>query len=366
MISTSFPATRQDWPGRFISNMAEALARREDIRLALWAPPGEHSETIKAATSTSDAEWLRALLASGGIAHLLRANPMRGGLAALRLLRRLHRVYRQYGDVDVIHINWLQNALPLWGCGQPAVISVLGNDFGLLRLPGMVTALRAMLRERRAILTPNADWMADDLRRWFGDLAEIRPIPFGVDDPWFAVPRQQSLDQPHPWLAVTRLTRRKIGDLFDWGDGLFDGDRQLHLFGPMQEKLIVPDWVIYHGSTHPDELLKTWFPRATGLVTLSRHDEGRPQVLLEAMAAGLPVVASELPAHRDLIRSGETGVLVNSRVEFETALRDLESPTVNREVGMAAQDWIKRNVGTWDDCAARYHAAYQSLLGAET
>lgn len=364
MVSTSFPATRQDWPGRFIANMAEALASREDMRLALWAPPGEHSQKIEFATSTSDADWLRHLLASGGIAHRLRANPMRGGIAALGLLHRLRRAYRQHKDADIIHINWLQNALPLWGCDQPAVISVLGSDFGLLHLPGMVTALRAMLRKRRAILTPNADWMADDLIRWFGDLAEIRPIPFGVDKPWFEVQRQQILDAPHQWLAVTRLTRNKIGDLFDWGNGLFDEQRQLHLFGPMQEKLNVPDWVHYHGSTHPEALLKTWFPRATGLITLSRHDEGRPQVLLEAMAAGLPVVASELAAHRDLIRSGETGVLVNSGVEFAAALRDLESPKVNQDMGIAAQDWIKRNVGTWDDCAARYSAAYRSVLGA--
>lgn len=364
MVSTSFPESRLDWPGRFIANMAEALARREDVRLALWAPPGEHSEAIEAVTSPGDAEWLRQLLRSGGIAYLLRANPVRGWVAAAGLLRRLRRVYCRYRGVDVVHVNWLQNALPLWGDNQPAVISVLGNDFGLLRLPGMVAALRAVLRGRRVILAPNADWMADELARRFGDLAEIRPIPFGVDDPWFAVERRMAWEEPRQWLAVTRLTRRKIGDLFEWGEGLFDDQRQLHLFGPMQETLTVPDWVHYHGSTHPKALLEEWFPRATGLVTLSRHDEGRPQVLLEAMAAGLPVVASALPAHRDLLCSGETGVLVQSREEFAAALRDLESPDANRRLGAVAREWIKQTVGTWDDCAARYHAAYQTVQRA--
>lgn len=363
MISTSYPETRQDWPGRFIANMAEALARREDMRLALWAPPGEHSETIELATLPDESKWLRQLLRLGGIAHLLRASPMRGWLAAAGLLRRLRQVYRRYHDVDVIHVNWLQNALPLRGNDRPAVISVLGNDFGLLRLPGMVAVLRAMLRGRRAILAPNADWMSDELTQRFGDLAEIRPIPFGVDNPWFAVERRIAWEGPRRWVAVTRLTRRKIGDLFEWGEGLFDDQRQLHLFGPMQETLTVPDWVHYHGSTHPQVLLEEWFPRATGLVTLSRHDEGRPQVLLEAMAASLPVVASGLPAHRDLIRSGETGALVDSRLEFEAALRDLESPVANQSLGLAAREWIKNTMGTWDDCAARYHAAYQAVRG---
>ena len=122
----------------------------------------------------------------------------------------------------------------------------------------------------------------------------------------------------------------------------------------------------YHGSTHPKALLEEWFPRATGLVTLSRHDEGRPQVLLEAMAASLPVVASVLPAHRDLIRTGETGVLVNSRLEFKAALQDLESPTINQSLGLAAREWVKKAVGTWDDCAARYYAAYQTVIGSGT
>ena len=365
MVSTSFPETRQDWPGRFIANMAEALVRREEVRLALWAPPGEHSEAIEAVASLEEAEWLRQLLRSGGIAHLLRTRPWRGGMAAAGLLRRLRRVYRRYREVDVGHVNWLQNALPLWGCDRPAVISVLGNDFGLLRLPGMVAALRAMLRGRRVILTPNAEWMADELMRRFGDLAEIRPIPFGLDDPWFAVERQWSSNAPALWLAVTRLTERKIGDLFEWGDGLFDERRQLHLFGPMQETLKVPDWVHYHGSTHPKALLEEWFPRATGLVTLSRHDEGRPQVLLEAMAAGLPVIASELPAHRDLIQSGETGMLVDSRLSFETVLQYLERPATNQRIGLAAREWIKTAVGTWDDCASRYHAAYQTVMGTD-
>lgn len=363
MVSTSFPETRDDWPGRFIANMAEALARRDGVQLSLWAPPGEHSEIIDAATSPEDAEWLRQLLQAGGIAHLLRAKPLRGWIAAAGLLRRLRRVYRHCRDVNVIHVNWLQNALPLWCGDQPAVITVLGNDFGLLRLPGMVAALRTMLRGRRAILAPNADWMKGELARRFGDLVEIRPIPFGVDDPWFAVERHLALGAPPLWLAVTRLTRRKIGDLFEWGNGLFDQQRQLHLFGPMQETLAVPDWVRYHGSTHPQALLSEWFPRATGLVTLSQHDEGRPQVLLEAMAAGLPVVASQLPAHCDLIRSGETGMLVSSRQEFEIALQDLESPAANRRLGESARQWIRTAVGTWDDCAARYHAAYRTVLG---
>lgn len=35
---------------------AKALAWREDVRLALWAPPGEHSRSIDPATSLDEAK----------------------------------------------------------------------------------------------------------------------------------------------------------------------------------------------------------------------------------------------------------------------------------------------------------------------
>lgn len=360
MSSTSYPENAQDWRGRFIANLAAALARREGIALSLWAPPGELPDNVTAAATPEDARWLKRLSRQGGIAHLLRKRRVLAAVAVMQLLARLGRSYRRQ-PLDVAHVNWLQNALPLWGTRTPALITVLGSDFGLLRLPGMKMALRAVLRQRRAILAPNAEWMRPELERAFGDLAEIRPIPFGVDDPWFKVLRRPPEEVRH-WLVITRLTRNKIGDLFEWGEGLFGHDRVLQLFGPMQEEMALPPWVNYHGPTHPAELLQTWFPQACGLITLSRHDEGRPQVMLEAMAAGLPVIASNLSAHRDIISHSQTGWLVDSAEEFRSALTTLEMPDSNRQTGQAASIWIEENIGTWDDCAARYVSAYRRLL----
>jgi len=360
MVSTSYPENAQDWRGRFIANLAAALARREEIVLSLWAPPGELPENVIAATTPGDARWLRRLSQQGGIAHLLRNRKMFAAVAVIQLLARLGRAYR-HQPTNVCHVNWMQNALPLWGTRTAALITVLGSDFGLLRLPGMTALVRAVLRQRRAILAPNAEWMRPELERVFGDLAEIRPIAFGVDDAWFAVVRRPP-EQIRHWLVITRLTRNKIGDLFGWGEGLFGKDRQLHLFGPMQEKIELPHWVQYHGSTNSAELLQTWFPQACGLITLSRHDEGRPQVMLEAMAAGLPVIASDLPAHRDIVQHRETGCLVATRDELCQGLDWLEDSEHNSQTGQAARKWIKGSIGNWDDCASRYATAYRSLL----
>ena len=360
MTSTSYPENAQDWRGSFIANLAAALARREEIALSLWAPPGELPDNVIAAATPDDARWLRRLSQQGGIAHLLRNRRMFAAVTVIQLLARLGRSYR-HQPADVCHVNWLQNALPLWGTRTPALITILGSDFGLLRLPGMKALVRAVLRQRRAILAPNAEWMRPALERVFGDLAEIRPISFGVDDPWFAVVRRPP-EQVRHWLVITRLTKNKIGDLFDWGEGLFGKDRQLHLFGPMQEEMPLPHWVQYHGPAHPAELLQTWFPQACGLITLSRHDEGRPQVMLEAMAACLPVIASDLPAHRDIVQHQKNGWLAATPDDLRKALDWLEDPTRNLEAGEAARAWVRASIGTWDDCAGRYAAAYRQLL----
>lgn len=361
MTSTSYPANAQDWRGRFIFDMAAALARREELHLSLWAPPGVLPHRVENALLHGDAEWLADLLRKGGIAHLLRTRKFAGIMAGIGLLRRQHRAYR-CEPADVAHVNWLQNALALWGTSMPAVITVLGTDFKLLSLPGMRHALRRILANRRAVLAPNAGWMAPVLEREFGDVAMIHPVPFGVEASWFGVKRQADAGSPAHWLAVTRLTRNKLGDLFGWGEGLFDEQRILHLFGPMQENIVLPAWVKYHGPTHPTELREQWFPKAAGLITLSRHDEGRPQVILEAMAAGLPVIASDLPAHRDIVRHQETGWLATSREDLHEALTWLDTAESNQLVGKAAQNWVRNNIGTWDDCAARYTALYRTVL----
>lgn len=360
MASSSYPRHAEDWRGRFIYDMAAALGSNPLWQVALWAPPGPLPSGVESALLDGDAEWLAGLMEAGGMAHLLRTRKFAGMAYGTGLLRRLSRAFHTT-PADVAHVNWLQNALALWGTSIPAVVTVLGSDFRLLAMPGMRQALRHVLKQRRAVLAPNAEWMAPELKRIFGDIAGIRPVPFGVETGWFEIQRLPS-DSVKQWLVISRLTRGKLGSLFEWGEGLFDGANELHLFGPMQEQISLPSWVHYQGSTHPAALRDRWFPVAAGLITLSRHDEGRPQVMLEAMAAGLPVIASDLPAHRDIVRHGQTGWIAANRDELRQGLDWLGDPVCNRETGEAARFWIRESIGTWGDCAGRYAELYRHLL----
>lgn len=363
-VSSSYPSGATDWRGLFIRDLLDALARRDDVSLRAWVPPGDLPATVGNAASPGDSRWLAGLMARGGVAHALRMGGAGVVGAAGGLLWRLRGAYRRNAGVGLYHVNWLQNALPVPADGTPLLVTVLGTDFGLLEAPLVQRLLRRVFRGRPSVVCPNAAWMVPGLQRAFGDVARVRCVPFGIDPGWFAIERARD-GGAERWLCVTRLTAAKLGPLLEWGAPAFSGrSRELHLFGPMQEEVLLPDWVHYHGPATPEELRRDWFPTATGLVTLSRHSEGRPQVMLEAMAAGLPIVASALPAHEDLVEHGTSGWICEDQQGFEAGLATLGGDSMNTRIGSQARTRVKRDIGTWDDCAARYAGLYRDLLAA--
>ncbi|MET0247256.1 MAG: glycosyltransferase family 4 protein [Sphingomonas sp.] len=84
----------------------------------------------------------------------------------------------------------------------------------------------------------------------------------------------------------------------------------------------MPPGVTAHGSIRDREAVYRFYTEADFLV-LPSHAEGMPTVILEAFAAGLPAIATDVGANADLVRTGETGVLIsrNDRSALADAMR---------------------------------------------
>ncbi|MBI4387758.1 MAG: glycosyltransferase, partial [Candidatus Omnitrophica bacterium] len=97
---------------------------------------------------------------------------------------------------------------------------------------------------------------------------------------------------------------------------------------------------------------------------LATHFEGCSNVILEAMAAGKPVVATDVGGNRELIVDGETGFLIppkNPMVLANMVLEILENPEKANMIGQRAQNRIAQNF-TLHETVRKTEALYLKLL----
>jgi glycosyltransferase involved in cell wall biosynthesis len=98
---------------------------------------------------------------------------------------------------------------------------------------------------------------------------------------------------------------------------------------------------------------------------LSSAWEGMPMVLLEAAAAGLPIVATRVGGNHEVVRDGETGYLVPPRDDAALAqgmLRLMELPTPERRaMGEAGHQHVRSHYSL-GRVAERWEELYREVL----
>src|SRR5438552_96741 len=106
------------------------------------------------------------------------------------------------------------------------------------------------------------------------------------------------------------------------------------------------------------------FYHLAAAAALASRIEGLSQTLLEAMALGLPVVASDYGGNPDLVRSGETGLLAPplDPAAWARALARLLGDTgLARRLARAGRELVRREF-TLERTAARTEAIYREAL----
>jgi glycosyltransferase involved in cell wall biosynthesis len=412
-LTQTYPRFEGDTAGPFIRDLARGLARRGD-RVTILAPhaPGlsagwsdggvgvaEAGGSVEVRTfryAPEGAEVVgygRSLVADetvrGGSAY---AAPLYAAGAHAALRRELWR-----RPCDLIHAHWVVPNGPIAAAvasGVPLAVGLHGSDVFLAE-KGPVRPIVRWTLARTALLTGCSPELVARVRRLGGREAEggyparrSRVIPYGIDvrgyspDPSRRALWRQRLgipDEAPLLLGVGRMATKKgfqvlmralprlLGDLPDLhvilagGGDLLDDFRRAAVSWPAR--------VHFPGSVLRDTLPDLY--RAADVFVLPAvHDakgnvDGLPNVILEAMASGLPVVSTPVSGVPLAVVDGETGRLVpegDAEALGGALFALLSDPGQARSWGEAGRRKAVAEL-TWDAVAGRYRDGYLAALG---
>ncbi len=256
--------------------------------------------------------------------------------AVLPTLRRLSNA----GRIDVLHAHCaypdavgVAHAASV--LGLPFVVTAHGSDINVaarlplvrgqlvwaLRRAGAVIAVSAALGEKIRELAPQA---ADRVVQI--PCAAANPVLFGVRDSHAARRRLGLENDARVVLFVGRLVPIKGADslLRAWQQlsvrGRIGARDRLVIIGDGPERAGLEAFSRTHGlagsvqflGVMAQESIPEWMSAAT-LFCLSSLNEGTPNVVIEALASGRPVVATRVGGLPEIIIEGENGLLVEPK-----------------------------------------------------
>lgn len=111
-------------------------------------------------------------------------------------------------------------------------------------------------------------------------------------------------------------------------------------------------WVKLLGEV-PHQQMPELFGACDVVLNHSRFEGGMANTLLEAMAAGKTVIASDIPGNRSLVRHGETGWLFKEPHELqELTQRLMDCPDLLKTTGQAARSYVVSSFSPHREAAA--------------
>jgi glycosyltransferase involved in cell wall biosynthesis len=396
MVTTSYPRFPGDSVGTFMEPIARSVAARgHRVHIvAPWHPlvrrphleRGLHFHFYKYAPMP----WLNVF----GYAAAMRADvrvKTRAYVAAPLALARAWWTARQVAHryrASIMHGHWVvPNGVTaaLAAPELPLVISLHGSDvFVAERVAPARIAARQAFRRAGAITACSADLAARAIRLG-ADPARTTIVPYGVDTARFR-PAPETRQEQRASLGVSpskllvasagRLVSKKgfeyvIDALASVPDAVLvlAGDGSLR--EPLHRRAAaagVHERVRFLGDRTQDEVA-TLFSAADVIVTPSIRDDagnvdGLPNVVLEALASGTPLVTTTAGGIGGVVEDGATALVVGERDRDAVAsalLRIKDNLALGARLGRSARELVERRFG-WDRTAEQFESAYRHAL----
>jgi glycosyltransferase involved in cell wall biosynthesis len=292
--------------------------------------------------------------------------------------------YRLRHRVDIVHANWMLAGLSAsilkTFTGLPFILTLRGSDMMIAKNRILRFLYRPIIRSASAITVVSEDF-GRELESAFGvPRNKIHWIPNGITLADSTPEREAALRERMKIHEAGKILvclgsvipRKSVITLVELLAlpgmseyrllvcGRTDHSEYLEELRATAERLGCAGRIHISGGVAPDEvhaLLKL----SDYFLTASTY-EGRPNAVLEALAAGKIVFASDIPAHREIIRHGVNGFLFDPRALEEVALQ-LER--LNADPGESARiaDAARASVGPydWNTCAGSYLAIYRTF-----
>ena len=391
MLSHMYPSAVNPTAGIFVHEQARALVRLgHDVRVVSpkgWAPPLLPRWAAHRRVPGTDAVdgvpvlYPRMLSLPGARLGHRNADAMR--LAVAGPLRRVRRRW----PFDVIHAHMLvpdgwAAARVGAALGVPAVATAHRAD--VLDVPARGPLSRARVAEAVAALHQVCAVSASIGVAAAALATPRRPVevvPNGADTRVFA-PREASearrrLGVPDGGPVVSyvgKLVPRKGVDTLIEALGILHrrpGGAPLLVaagIGELREplearaaELGVADRVRFVGKVPHDDV--GWWMAAGDVFVLPSLSEGLPTVVCEAMNCGRPVVATAVDGTPEIVRDGETGLLVppsDARALAGALARLVDDPVLAARMGARALE-IGRERYTWEANARTMTRIYEAL-----
>jgi phosphatidylinositol alpha-mannosyltransferase len=205
---------------------------------------------------------------------------------------------------------------------------------------------------------------------------EVEIVPNGVDVERFARPRgvaeglpegrrvlwANRLDPQKGFPVAVRAFARLAGEFEDVSLVVAGDGRDRDAIGLLSER--DRSRVVMLGAV-PNDDLPPYHAAADAFVAPALGQESFGIVLVEAMAAGVPVVASDIPGYREVVRDGIDGLLVRPREPSALAAalrRVLVEPELSSRLARGGRERAREF--SWDVVAPRIEAIYERVVGS--
>ena len=341
-----------------------------------------HSVTVMTGGPESETPRASFRVLRAGRTVLVPCNGSRGTVTLGMGLGKWLRDIMRSEQFDLINCQCpLTPTLPLIAV-KHASCPVIGTFHSSARSNLGYAVFRRMLRPYHSRLAGKvavSEPARDFVRGYFG--GEYRIIPNGVDTDRFSPdvsPLERFDDGAFNVLYVGRLDPRK---------GLFvllrsfgrlwksEGERARLIIvgdGPLRGRLVKSTPRELRGAVRfegvvPFDLLPRYYASSRVLCSPATRGESFGIVLLEAMASGVPVVASDIPGYRTAVRSGLHGLLVEpgSDRSLATALSLLaRDESLRKEMATAGRQNARSY--SWDTVAGRLEEYISEVLDGKS